>query len=204
MSDPSFFRPLLPDKFRILGLELKPLSLGHVHLLEAIESPFLFGGQQDLEDLVAGVFICSRGWKSNLWHLKHRRLHALYEWVWQKAVGNFDVWDKKILFSEYLAEAYERPIYRINVGENDPQPADSGAPLSATIRVALMADLGFAESELWDRPWAKCVMDWMTLKATRGEISFPGITKQDVAAAKDLAEKLAEKIRNGEIKIPKK
>lgn len=203
MSDPSFFR-FAPETFRVLGFKLKTLSIGHVHLLQAIDSPFLSGGAIDMDDLVAGVFICSRNWKSNLWHQRHWRLHNLYMLLWQRLVGPFNLLEKKILFADYLHRHYEMPIYRSNLPENERPFEPSGAPVSVTVRTTLMAEFGLREADLWDRPWQESVMDCMTLKAARGEISFPGITREDVQSAKDVAESIAERIKSGKIKIPKK
>lgn len=202
MSDASFFRPLIPEKFRILGLRLKTFSLGHFHLLEGTETAFIWGGQISYEDLVSGVFICSRNWKQNLWWIQHPRLQLLYQLLWQKCVGPFNFTEKCILFSAYLKQALDWPIYRERPGlGGQPQTESTGAPLSSNVRTYLVSQ-GFNEDKLWDRPWSSCMLDYLTIKAGKGEIEF--MDRDKFKEARDIGEKIAEKIRSRELKIPKR
>jgi hypothetical protein len=50
---------------RVLGVNLRPLTLGHVWVLECAESPFATGykgGEIGLDDLVFAVWVCRQKW----------------------------------------------------------------------------------------------------------------------------------------------
>jgi hypothetical protein len=56
----GFYQAAVPDGWQILGVRLKPLSLGHLILLHRYESAFVVGGLPTPADLVMSVLICSR------------------------------------------------------------------------------------------------------------------------------------------------
>ena len=56
----DFYQAAVPDGWQILGVRLKPLSLGHLILLHRYESAFVVGGIPTEADLVLSVLICSR------------------------------------------------------------------------------------------------------------------------------------------------
>jgi hypothetical protein len=214
MSDASFFRSLVPSRFRILGLKLHSLTLGHVHLLESIDCAFLLGEMPAMEDLIAGVFICSRDWTANNFWRRYPRLQWLYQWQWLKRVAfrsrhiegvppPFNFTEKVLLFRAYLREHFDRPLYRITTREDgSPVTAHNDAPTAQTIKVALMGHLNFRESELLDRPWSECLMDYLTWKCMKGDIQF--MDREAVEEAKDVATRIAEKLKSGELKLPKR
>lgn len=60
--DRVFLQAAMATPPTVLGVRLRPLSIGHAYLLRAIGSPFTVGGSVDRTDLAAAVLICSRGW----------------------------------------------------------------------------------------------------------------------------------------------
>ena len=48
----------------VMGLTLRPFSLGHSVLLEAIDSPFVIGGGVSLSDLSLSAWICSKTYEA--------------------------------------------------------------------------------------------------------------------------------------------
>ena len=56
-----YYRSLFLQLPVVLGVQLKPLSCYHIAALELTESPYMItGGEPNIDDLVAAVFICSR------------------------------------------------------------------------------------------------------------------------------------------------
>lgn len=88
MTD-AFKQALSPAKAKCLGLELKPLTLGHVRLLLREDVAFVSGGSATLPDLVLAVFICSQDWKaaekalSSWWD---RPFFRLWGWYCRKLI----------------------------------------------------------------------------------------------------------------------
>ena len=61
----EFAERLIPNNYTILGLSLKPFSLGHVFLMQKHGCAFVEGenAQVNVDDLILGLCICSRSHK---------------------------------------------------------------------------------------------------------------------------------------------
>lgn len=57
---PAFASVFLRECPRVCGLQLIPLQLGHVALLEAVSSPLMVGGDVSPADVAAMAWACSR------------------------------------------------------------------------------------------------------------------------------------------------
>src|SRR6185369_977441 len=57
----TYFRQAVPEPFRVLGLSLKPLSVGRYRLLHRFDCAFVAEGEASATgaDLIIGVLICS-------------------------------------------------------------------------------------------------------------------------------------------------
>lgn len=60
--DDVFHRTLFPPRVRVLGRWLPPLSFWHLACLQALESPFIRGGDIALADIQLGVKIAFTRW----------------------------------------------------------------------------------------------------------------------------------------------
>lgn len=70
----------------VMGLTLRPFSLGHSVLLEAIDSPFSIGGPRSVADLSVAVWLCSMPYVDGAESLQYASVAT------SKA---FDKWGKK-------------------------------------------------------------------------------------------------------------
>ena len=91
-----------PGKGRVCGRRLRPLTLGHLRLLEIIESPFLGGGSVGIEELSAAVAIVA----APLWLARHLVGH---KWLLMLAALPIAVrwqkWqDEAAAFEQYMAD----------------------------------------------------------------------------------------------------
>lgn len=55
-----------PGTVKILGVRIRPLTLGHVVLLSRVGNSLAVGGPESFDDLVSAVQICSRNWTDGL------------------------------------------------------------------------------------------------------------------------------------------
>ena len=62
----DYYQAAVPDGWQILGVKLRPLSLGHLILLKRYGSAFVVGGIPTEADLVLSVLICSRTYEEAL------------------------------------------------------------------------------------------------------------------------------------------
>lgn len=96
----------------VFGLPLKPLTLGHVFLLESLDSPIVRGGSQlSFADMGAAVFACAHPhdkaikYFSAWWFPLFTRIWSLFaKPSWMSA-------DLKA-FNEYLTDGFSSPLIR--------------------------------------------------------------------------------------------
>lgn len=60
--DRVFMQAVLSPAPVIMGIQLRPMSVGHSYLLAAVQSPFAVGGKVDRADLATAVIICAHDW----------------------------------------------------------------------------------------------------------------------------------------------
>lgn len=209
MIDP-FYLAAIPEPRTILGLRLRPLSLGHIILLHRIESSYVCGGLAGFDDLSLSVLICASTYEEGLEHLNNPDLpREMRRWA-DKLTGmdrlsvrlgfrkptpiDFDA--KHAAFSGYIVNGSKVPNYHFNPGDFE----EVGCPNVQLVKAGLMRDMKFTESEIMNRSWALCLWDHVTLKAMAGSVKM---YKEDtIEDARKLANELAEKIRKGEVKLP--
>jgi hypothetical protein len=210
MTD-DFYLASVPDSVRLLGLDLRPLSLGHLILLRRYGSAFLSETNEPptFSDLAISVLVCSLSYVEGLalrhdatidefmrrWHDRITGCDRLLVKLGFKQPKLLDLQKECDAFSAYLSEHSKIPYYYFN-------PSDFQAmecPSVQLVKVRLMRDMKFTEAELMDRSWALCLWDYVTLKAMEGEIKLGN--RDDVASAQDAAKGLAEAIAAGKIDV---
>ena len=161
----GYYRSVVCDEWQILGVRLKPLSLGHLILLHRYESAFVVGGLPTVGDLVMSVMICSRTFEdareligSGQWKRETKKL--------EKALKVCD--DEKARFQwfvEYMEEGLDGPKLWTKEGSSNKA---FGAPPEQVVKVALMSQLGLSETEVLNRPFSLCLWDMATLSEMNG------------------------------------
>lgn len=209
----AFYQAAIPDAWEILGVKLKPFSLGHVVLLHRIDSPFVNGtisGIPTFDDLALSVLICSEDYQTSLQCLDYPFLsRVLRRWAdqltgmnhwWVRAglrkAKTIDFVQTAVEFTNYIREHSKIPDYDFN-------PADfreMHCPEVQVVKVTLMREMGFSESEIMDRGWGHCLWDYVTLRALDGKVKMidAEVKKEALNTANDL---LAD-IKSGKIRIP--
>jgi hypothetical protein len=205
-----FYLAAAPEPRTILGLRLRPFSLGHVILLHRVESVFVIGGVPDFNDLALSVFICSQTYADALKAFEDPTLPEFMKRWHDKLTGSdrllvrLGLSKPKLLdfsqlcarFSAYITEHSKIPNYDFN-------PADfteMHCPHVQQVKVALMRDMGFDEEKLLDRGWGLCLWDYVTLKAMAGTVKM--ISEDTKAEALSLSNDLLARIKSGAVKIP--
>lgn len=102
MNRQNWFTP--PDHFAFTCycLDLRPLSVGHLHLLREIDSPYPYGDFHTESDLRLAAFICSKPWS-----LSKRFIDGKSFWfrrvVWKALTGLLPFDEEHERFLEYLS-----------------------------------------------------------------------------------------------------
>ena len=127
----AYFKAVIPEPFRILGLTLKPLSLGRYRLLKRFECAFVAEGETSagVPDLLLGLVICSTRVDEFLAAAESQRLQKdVRRWgrricpqawigllpvvgkLWRKN-HSVDVLSKMSLFKKYIEAGSVVPMY---------------------------------------------------------------------------------------------
>lgn len=172
--DPVFAKAIRAPEARIvcLGLELKPLTLGHLFLLLETDNAFPdYANQADWQDLVPAVLICSQ--RS---HTRARRMlkspfrkmgYKLWGRLNQKAFLVHQLTDAQIVFQKYLGEQLAMPqMDKVSSGGGD--SCGLRAPLAWRILAMLMADFGMNEAQALRQRVPFAIALWATEADRRG------------------------------------
>lgn len=180
--DANFLASILVVPPVVLGVSLRPFCCGHAVLLEAIESPFLRGGNVDREDLIIAVWICSRSFEDGRTQLTGDRGKLLKECeAWGATVGAWDFDASNAAFQNYLAAHLKAP-------EKWKSKASRGcrAPWPLTVAAGIMMHLRIGESEAWNMPMQMALWYFAAIAEANGDESL--ITEEErrrIAAAKE-------------------
>lgn len=205
----DFYSVAVPEQRQVLGLPLRPLSLGHIILLNRIKSAFVTEGvPQTYEEIAIAALICSLPYQKAvaaiddpetpkfLRYLANRitgvnTLGVIWGWR-QPRVIDLNAVCKA--FVDYLHEHTKVPYYTFSEGDFK----EVSAPSVQIVKVTLMREMHFTEAEILDRSWAMCLWDYVTLRAIKGEIRMEN--EEAINDAKAIAERLQKMVEQGALK----
>lgn len=174
----DYLSALVPPRFTVLGMELKPLSLGHKVLLEYIESPFETDGLVDVPDIVLAAMICSRTFEEGVELLMSddlkRRVSEVavalqFKGRWPFRRVEPIRWPEKVeLMRLYFDEHNKCPLFSVDAKAADGSP--DGCPLIQRVRVTLMSKLRLTDSQVMNRSWPLCLWDYLTIISASSSI----------------------------------
>jgi hypothetical protein len=191
----DYYLAAIPEPVTLLGLRLKPFSLGHVVLLHRIESSFVVGGVPTCDDLAASVLICAQDYREAIESFNNPDLTKfMARWFkkltwrgWFKRRGFVDLEAKAKEFAEYVKNGSKLPYYSFteaDVKESHQEPVQS-------VKIALMTKTTLTESELMDRPWGLCLQDFIALQVMEGKCQIQD--REEIENAQAVAAVLHEK-----------
>lgn len=112
----AFNESFIHDRHYILGLELDPFCIDHLMLLEALESPLIFGGRVEVQDIYAAVQICSTASPEDFFDVT---LRPSFGWkLWAAWWRGMDVRNARDRFEKYMADY--APTFSQRPGDGDP------------------------------------------------------------------------------------
>lgn len=180
MNDAAYFTAAIPEPFRILGLKLKPFSLGHYILLKRFNNPFVAdepaGATRDA--LIFACLICSMAYQEFLEFIEAPDYIKQVQ-KWGKKVGIFDLPSKVELFQRYITEGSKEPQYFVT-DKSDNKP--TSAHWSQSLFIALTTQCGYSRQEALNSPLSQCFADWMSFAEAQGLVEM--VTDEDIAMAK--------------------
>jgi hypothetical protein len=172
---------------RVLGRKLKPLTLAHYWLLEAVESPYVCGMAPTYKDTVFAVFLLSMRPPTARWMLMRPRLMRLVFSTWGHFNKSLNIVGDMRAFQEYWDAYTARP----NAYESAGKSRASCLPTSIKLAWALMGKVG--ERRAWSLP-LPLALAYYTAEAEWNGTEY--VTEHDKHMAKlnaELAEQHAKK-----------
>lgn len=179
----AYLTAAIPEPYRILGLRLKPFSLGHYLLLRRFGCAFVSDREEQAthEDLIIGVLICSMKFDEFLEFIEdpdsEKELAS-----WGAKAYDCDLLDRIQLFKRYLSEGSKVPqVWFEEEGDA------SGAHWSQYVLLSLTGNLGYTHEEAINLPLAKAFADFFkhaeNLGAVRlmSESEIEQLKEQEVA-----------------------
>jgi hypothetical protein len=182
----SYADAVLGDVWRVAGLRLAPVTLGHVLLLERLGSPLLTGAALGPGDAAVAVDVLRRGWKQSAHRMARNRgrwMRRLLAWLFRDTGALVAA---ETTLRAALADALERPdtMAKTDEGRTLKQPwtlalhtrlvADLGLgleeALGVPLRLATWLSVGLAERDgavEWIDDHTRAVMDAMRRRAAQ-------------------------------------
>jgi len=146
-----------PSPKVVMGMLLRPYSLGHELRLTALNNPLADVDSGTAENIAEAVLICSQSWREAE-KMPFDSLLGLKLWLWRWRAHKLDFRAEIKKFVEYRkAGTVEFPISDVPEASRSPSRIP-GCPFLLRLHQWLMLHLRLSEAEAWDYPYglAKC------------------------------------------------
>lgn len=207
MNDADIFSAVAPARWTILGLRLRPFSIGHLILLHRINSPFVCEGERlDYHALASAVFICSRTYEDALEGIDDPDLpRAMRKWAkkvtgarWWRRGKSVNLIEKWAEFERYMREGDWTPVFQ----RDEQRTRKVGLPFVQSVRVKLMDRFRLGDTEVMNRGWALCKADFFTLLDADGVLTiWDDAAQQELARLREQAAEVERRFNSGEMQI---
>lgn len=190
MARADYFQSSFPAPWVVLGLDLRPFSLGHYIKLRALECAFVSDAteQATLGDLLIGVIVCHFSTDPDpsadpFWNWLNRPARFnLLAWLFRKTpltpaerevykmgkkLGKIDFAEKVKLFSDYIKAHTQEPGYWKLKEEGDSR---SGAHWSHAVVSALCSECGYTQREALNAPMNRALQDYYRAAENHGHV----------------------------------
>ena len=182
----SYPASIIPDQWRIAGMRLVPLTMGHVALGERMGLPYFAGEDSGVDspeshtptagpgpgDLAMALFVCSRPWREAA-HKLQRNQGALRRRFIVWLLGEAESFaHHQTQFLRYLEAQFKSPDTWTK-GE----AKGCAAPPMLSLRARLIADLRVGWSESLDIPIAEAM--WLSAAQAEREGGIDWVTANE-------------------------
>lgn len=192
----TYFDAAYPAPWQVLGVPLKPFSLGHYVKLYRLGCAFVADEVKPatLGDLLLGVAVCSmdshpdpsrdpfwlwlnraepEGYWSRLWYRARKKVckgfvtpAELDMFKFGKRIGTIDFGEKARLFAEYIALHSKVPAYW--EGDSSGDGKKSGAHWSQAVLHTLTSKCGYTQEEAHNVPLSRALADFFKYAESEG------------------------------------
>ena len=183
----DFNSTIVPDTHEVLGIKLRPFSLGHYILLEKNNCALLLGGPATVIDFAIAVVVCSNTFEEFLEAQRNGEVQKHTKRL-AKVCNEIDLEKESRFVANYIEEGLLGPSYWFNE-----QGKGLSTPLPQIIRCQLHKNTNLTESEIMNRPFAMNLWDIVTLGEMDGNLSLKTEDHDEAQKkADDFGERYAE------------
>lgn len=185
---------VFPDRHRVAGVVLNQLTLGHALLLKRLDSPFGAEDERQLthEQTLLAVYVCSLGWRLAAKRVNGRRVRWWLKWTLAKRIDNEREDNASAL--RYFRAAWRCP--QTFKGDGCRSGGVRGAENIHILIAHQRACFRKTMDEAMDTPVAMAILDRLEAMEEVGTIRI-------WSAVHDAQAETIEKLKSGEIQIPK-
>lgn len=188
MKFDAYVKSFLPDKFVILGVRLKPLSLGHYMLMKRLNVGYATDTEAKVgfEDFVLALLICGQTYeefcefleRDDLIKALEREAKAMKRRINKEQ--NFNLFSKMGMFQKYLEEGTQMPLYW--EGDNKSEK-ESGAHWSQTLFTTAVSELGYTRTQALNVPLVQLFNDFFKYAESNGAIELMREEEEELVKA---------------------
>ena len=183
----AFNSTIVPDTHEVLGIKLRPFSLGHYILLEKNNCALLLGGPATVIDFAIAVVVCSNTFEEFLEAQRNGEVQKHTKRL-AKVCNEIDLEKESRFVANYIEEGLLGPSYWFKE-----HGKGLSTPLPQIIRCQLHKNTNLTESEIMNRPFAMNLWDIVTLGEMDGNLSLKTEDHDEAQKkADDFGERYAE------------
>ncbi len=186
MSPPEYLSACIPEPFTVLGMKLRPLSIGHILLMQWQGLSYVSERPEPptMDDLISGCLICSMGFREYKEFLERQDLRE--ELTRLGRVFSFDeLPEKYALFRAYLDQGTESP--EVEIPDSIASGVLLGTPWLQSLRICLMSKLHVSNEETFDYPYRMALWDCFSVRESEGRLVI-NTGQMDTAAMQEKIE----------------
>ena len=172
-----------PGRMRICNRRLLPFTLGHLRLLECVESPYLTGGQATRADLFAAVAIIALPWRVARWAVGRQFWLSVAAWIIGRNDGKAWDWrEESAAFERYINDCQWTPESYRKEGEREDDASVFGYSSSFSMRLAVkLAGMNIGQLSRYParQVWDMGIIEALAWAVTAAETSGRGYVTRD-------------------------
>lgn len=156
-----------PLRVRCLGVQLRPLSLGHVLILRHLGNSFVTDCPQ-VADLPVAAFVCAHGWRENVRKLRKPGTVAKLFRLWGFLTRRVDKAAEAAALHAHIAEAMELPEMKRERGGGVRYLVSEWE----TRLFMHLREMGYSDDEALDLPLARAHLFMVAKLEEEGAVNF--------------------------------
>jgi hypothetical protein len=175
----SYVQALIPNSYKVMGIKLRPFSLGSYFLMRRFNCAFSNENIEtngNIQDLLLAVSICSRTYNQFLDWISDPEQFQSWSKEWGDKIklalenDQINILIEVNKFKIYMKDSVQVP--KIWNNNEDGESKTSGAHWSHNIYIKLISKIGYIPEQALDMPLSQASFDYYKHLEDEGSITF--------------------------------